>query len=76
MYHLYATKFHAIRLDVNGTDIVQPVEVAEDFAKISIYLSVYLLTCFSFFLPVGYLVYCPVIFVLLPIISELDILKA
>jgi hypothetical protein len=54
MYHLYATQFHAIRLDVNGTDIAQPVEVAEVFAKLSFYLSVYLLTCLSFSLPVCY----------------------
>jgi hypothetical protein len=54
MYHLYATQFHAIHLDVNGTDIAQPVDVAEVFAKLSIDLSVYLLTCLSFSLSVGY----------------------
>jgi hypothetical protein len=53
MYHLYATQFHAVHLDVNGTDVAQPVDVAEDFAKLSIFLSVYLLTCLSFSLPVG-----------------------
>jgi hypothetical protein len=54
MYHLYATQFYAVHLDVNGTDIAHPVDVAEVFAKLSIYLSVYLFTCLSFSLPVGY----------------------
>jgi len=54
MYHLYATQFHAVHLDVSVTDIAQPVDVAEVFAKLSICLSVYLLTCLSFSLPVGY----------------------
>ena len=54
MYYLYETKFHAVHLDVNGTDIAQPVEVAEVFEKLSICLPVYLLTYSSFSLPVGY----------------------
>jgi hypothetical protein len=45
---------HAIHLDVNGTDIAQPVDVAEVFAKLSINLSVYLLTCLTFSLLIGY----------------------
>jgi len=54
MYHLYATQFHAVHLDVSGTDIAHPVDVAEVFAKLPVYVSVYLRTCLSFSLPVGY----------------------